>query len=106
VNLALNAIEAVEGRDDATVVIEVSAANGWAGISVRDNGPGIPDEYGNQIFEKFFRVPARNKHNVKGYGLGLNFASQVMTQHGGSISLKHHSKGGAIFTLHFPNQKE
>lgn len=104
INLIDNSLKYAGPEPEIVVLIKCQSSG--ASLSVRDNGPGIPDEYSNQIFEKFFRVPARNKHNVKGYGLGLNFASQVMMQHGGSISLKHHSKGGAIFTLHFPNQKE
>jgi signal transduction histidine kinase len=43
---------------------------------------------------------------VKGYGLGLNFASLVMARHGGSISLSDHSEGGALFTLHFPGRSK
>jgi signal transduction histidine kinase len=74
-------------------------------ISVADNGPGIPGEYKDQIFEKFFRIPAGNTHNVKGYGLGLNFASQVMAQHGGSIAFENLPEKGCRFTLNFPSQK-
>jgi two-component system phosphate regulon sensor histidine kinase PhoR len=75
-------------------------------LSVSDNGPGIPDEYKDQVFEKFFRIPSGNKHNVKGYGLGLNFARQVMVQHGGSISFKNRPEGGCSFTLYFPPTKK
>ena len=71
-------------------------------LTVRDKGPGIPEEYKNQVFQKFFRIPAGDTHNVKGYGLGLNFAAQVMAQHGGSISFKNLSEGGCRFTLQFP----
>ena len=71
-------------------------------LSVEDRGPGIPDEYREQIFEKFFRIPDGNKHNVKGYGMGLNFASQVMERHSGSISYFNLPGGGCRFTLQFP----
>ncbi len=71
-------------------------------LSVTDKGPGIPEEYKDQVFEKFFRIPAGNKHNVKGYGLGLNFASQVMAKHGGRISYSNQPEGGCRFTLEFP----
>ncbi len=73
-------------------------------LSVLDHGPGIPAEYKDQLFEKFYRVPSGDQHNVKGYGLGLNFAYQVMKKHGGSISYNNLSGGGSNFTLHF--QKE
>ncbi len=70
-------------------------------ISVSDNGPGIPPEYLNRVFDKFFRVPGGNIHNTKGYGLGLSYASQVMRHHGGSIRVQNLSGGGCRFELHF-----
>ncbi len=74
-------------------------------LSVQDNGPGIPDAYKKQIFDKFFRIPAGDRHDVKGHGLGLNYASQVMAQHGGRISVKNLSPTGCIFTLHFVDDR-
>jgi len=70
-------------------------------ISIADKGPGIPPAFHDRIFEKFFRVPSGNEHSVKGYGLGLSYAAQVMQQHGGSIKVANHPGGGAIFTLTF-----
>ena len=75
-------------------------------LSVSDNGPGIPEDYLSKVFEKFFRVPADNKHNVKGYGLGLNYALMVMKQHGGSITVINNEIKGCTFTLTFPKIKE
>jgi len=71
-------------------------------LMIRDKGPGIPDEYRDQVFDKFFRIPAGDRHNVKGYGLGLNFAAQVMHQLEGSISFRNLSGGGCEFILEFP----
>jgi two-component system phosphate regulon sensor histidine kinase PhoR len=68
-------------------------------LSVTDNGPGIPEDYRNKVFEKFFRVPASNQHNVKGYGLGLSYAAQVMQQHKGSIAVTNVPEGGCRFTV-------
>lgn len=68
-------------------------------ISVTDNGPGIPEDYRHKVFEKFFRVPSRNEHNVKGYGLGLSYAAQVMQQHKGSIAVANVPEGGCRFTV-------
>lgn len=70
-------------------------------LCVTDNGPGIPEEYSEKVFEKFFRVPTGNKHNAKGYGLGLSYAAQVMQQHMGSIRLANIPEGGCRFTLTF-----
>ena len=71
-------------------------------LTISDNGPGIPEEYKEKIFEKFFRVPTGNRHNVKGYGLGLSYVALVMAQHKGNISVMNHASGGCTFTLTFP----
>jgi signal transduction histidine kinase len=73
--------------------------NGKININVTDNGPGIPDQYRKKVFEKFFRVPMQDKHNVKGYGLGLTYAAQVMEQHKGAISVVNIPEGGCTFTV-------
>ncbi|MCC6412282.1 MAG: HAMP domain-containing histidine kinase [Saprospiraceae bacterium] len=56
-------------------------------LFVSDNGPGIPEVYRDKIFEKFFRVPSGNRHNVKGHGLGLHYVATVLHQMGGAIRL-------------------
>ncbi len=71
-------------------------------IEVSDNGAGIPEEYHDRIFEKFFRLPSGNVHNVKGYGLGLSFASLVMQIHGGTISIRNHTPG-CSFIIKLPS---
>lgn len=71
-------------------------------ISIKDNGPGIPNEYLDKVFDKFFRVPTQDKHNVKGYGLGLNYAKLVIQHHKGSISVRNLSEGGCEFIVKIP----
>lgn len=85
-------------------VIRITTAKtaGFIVVSIKDNGPGIPQEYIGRIFERFFRIPAGNRHNVKGYGLGLSYAELVMKQHSGSISVRNNSEGGCEFILSFP----
>lgn len=78
------------GRKDESILIEIN-----------DNGPGIPPQYQRKIFEKFFRLPTNDVHNVKGYGLGLSFAYLVMQLHKGSIEVKNHNPG-CSFILKFP----
>jgi signal transduction histidine kinase len=74
-------------------------------ISVTDNGPGIDHEYLDKVFDHFFRVPKGNKHNIKGYGLGLSYADLVMKQHGGKITVENNQQGsGCTFALHFPKK--
>ena len=56
-------------------------------ISVSDNGIGIAPEHQRHVFEKFYRVPHGDVHEVKGYGIGLYFAKTIVERHGGRISL-------------------
>jgi len=84
------------------IEVKTSQKNGTVLLSISDNGPGIPEEYLSKVFDKFFRVPTGNKHDVKGYGLGLSFASMVMKQHKGEISVENLAKNGCRFTLKFP----
>lgn len=90
--------------DDPEIHIIIGCRTSGTSLSVSDKGPGIPEQYRDHVFEKFFRIPAGNRHNVKGYGLGLNFASQVMTRHGGKISFRNLPEGGCCFTLEFPRE--
>lgn len=85
-------------------LIDIDLKRGKEGIFllVSDNGPGIPEEYHQKIFEKFFRVPQHNRHNVKGYGLGLHYAAHIMKHHNGSITVRNNPSGGCAFTLFFP----
>lgn len=71
-------------------------------LAVKDNGIGIPPEYQNKIFEKFFRVPHGNTHNAKGYGLGLSYVSQVIKKHGGNIEVRSKPANGTTFIIQLP----
>jgi len=86
------------------VEIEISLARtqDQIKVSVSDRGLGIPSEYRNRIFGKFFRVPTGDQHNVKGYGLGLNYAKLVVEQHVGKIKYAERPGGGSIFEIILP----
>lgn len=83
INLVDNSIKYCDKTPE--ILIRSMVEGNSARIEVQDNGPGIPAEYKQKIFEKFFRVPSGNVHNVKGYGLGLSYASLVMKLHKGCI---------------------
>ncbi|MBK7441482.1 MAG: HAMP domain-containing histidine kinase [Bacteroidetes bacterium] len=102
--VVFNLIENSLKYSDAVPEIQVNifADGTYVFITISDNGPGIPDDYKHKIFEKFFRVPSGNKHNIKGYGLGLYYAAEVMQQMGGTIAVKNNPDKGCTFTLTFP----
>lgn len=68
---------------------------------VKDNGPGIPKDYSEKIFDKYFRIPTGNLHDIKGFGLGLAYVKQIVLLHQGSIKME--SEKGTIFTITLPN---
>lgn len=90
------------GGHDVSISVNLWKENGHVYISVIDNGPGIPKEYLSKVFDRFFRVPTGDKHNVKGFGLGLSFASLVMKQHNGTIKANNLSDKGCEIVLEFP----
>lgn len=71
-------------------------------LSVSDNGIGIPAGYKDRIFDKFFRVPTGDHHNVKGYGLGLSYVAYVVNRHGGEIRVRSEEGVGSHFTIKIP----
>lgn len=69
-------------------------------ISFSDKGPGIDAIYRNKIFERFFRIPEQgDTHNVKGFGLGLNYVKQIVEKHGGTITLETEKGAGSNFII-------
>jgi signal transduction histidine kinase len=83
------------------ITINIDENSNHLFLSVADNGPGIPQEYLGKVFDKFFRVPMGDKHNVKGYGLGLSYVKQVVSRHNGTIIVKNLDKG-CVFTISLP----
>jgi len=71
-------------------------------FSVSDNGIGIPPAYKEKVFDKFFRVPTGDKHNIKGYGLGLSYVAEVIKRHQGNVQVESELGKGSTFTAKFP----
>ncbi|MEM7104043.1 MAG: HAMP domain-containing sensor histidine kinase [Bacteroidota bacterium] len=99
-NLVDNALKYSHEQPEIEILLEQREQR--VRLTVKDQGIGISEEYKNKIFDKFFRVPTGNKHNVKGYGLGLSYVASVIDQHRGSIEVESQPGGGTCFTIDLP----
>lgn len=100
-NLIDNALK-YSAEAPPVITIQLQKIDNNIQLVISDNGIGIPSAYLNEIFNKFFRVPQGNQHNIKGYGLGLNYVSNIIKQHQGSIRVKSQEGLGTTFTILLP----
>lgn len=106
-NLILNILEnAVKYCDkNPEITLGVQGAEKSVLLSFADNGIGIRPDDRKKIFKKFYRVPTGNVHNVKGFGLGLDYVKKIVDAHKWKIKVKENPNEGSIFTLIIPKLK-
>jgi two-component system phosphate regulon sensor histidine kinase PhoR len=99
-NLLDNALK--YGGNNSQIKITCNTENGNMLLKIADNGIGIPSQYQDKIFDRFFRVPSGDVHNVKGYGLGLSYAKSIIERHNGTISFTSKENIGTEFIISIP----
>jgi signal transduction histidine kinase len=99
-NLVDNAIK--YSPDACSVRLGVTAHNGSVAVSVADGGPGVGEQERREIFRKFTRGAAARSLNVKGTGIGLTMANQIVKAHGGRLELESEPGRGSTFTMVLP----
>ena len=103
-NLIDNALKYSPDTPEIDLVLEEE--NSAIKFSVKDKGIGIPDVYVDKIFEKFFRVPSGDQHDIKGHGLGLSYVAGVINKHKGKIAVDSKKNIGTLFTISLPKVYE
>jgi signal transduction histidine kinase len=92
-------------KEDTPVSIKITTENtddDQLSISIKDNGIGIKKDDLKRIFERFYRVSTGNRHDVKGFGIGLAYVKQVITQVGGNIKVESDYGKGTTFIIKLP----
>ena len=99
-NLIENAVK--YNYDDGWIRVTLNADHKFFYVKIQDSGVGIPDEFQDKIFERFYRVDKARSRETGGTGLGLALTRNVVLLHRGSIKLYSKEKEGTTFTVRIP----
>jgi len=103
-NIIFNLLDNANKYTPWAPIIQIKTKNIAEGIliSIKDNGVGISKSNQKKIFDKLYRVPTGNVHNVKGFGLGLSYVKTVVEKHNGKITIDSELKKGTTFSIYLP----
>lgn len=93
-------------KDTPKITVDAKDTDSEIIVSVKDNGIGMTKDTLKKIFDKFYRVPTGNVHNVKGFGLGLAYVKTMMEAHKGYIAVESELDKGSNFIIHIPRNHE
>ena len=82
--------------------LQTNPASGKGTLDVADRGIGVPEAQRERIFERFHRVPTGDRHDVKGFGLGLHYVRTILQAHNATVRCLPRPDGGALFRIEFP----
>ena len=107
-NIIFNLLDNANKYSPEKPEIKIQTSNNPHGISIsiEDKGRGMSKDNVNKIFDKFYRVPTGNLHDVKGFGLGLSYVKTMIEAHFGTINVKSEFSKGTIFNLTIPYNHE
>lgn len=101
-NLLDNSLKYTDKNPEITIGLKVQVKKRI--LMVQDRGIGIPGNYSRRVFDRFYRVPTGNVHDVKGFGLGLYYVRKVVRAHGWKISLESKEKEGTLIRIIIPGK--
>jgi signal transduction histidine kinase len=96
-NLLDNALK--YSKEDPHIKVTLIRHTEYFELRISDNGVGIPEAYRAKIFEQFFRVPNGDRHNIKGYGLGLSYVNHIVQKHMGFVEIETELEKGSTFIV-------
>ena len=107
-NLVHNLLDNANKYSEGAPEITVSTRSNESGLflEVADRGIGMSKAVQNRVFERFYRETTGNIHNVKGFGLGLNYVKAIADAHGGAVTVESDPGKGSIFTVFLPYKNE
>nr|WP_198428388.1 ATP-binding protein [Nocardia bovistercoris] len=100
--VVLNLLDNAARYADSTVEVRLARDDGTARLEIGDDGPGIPDDERERVFDRFYRIQHDRSRHTGGTGLGLAIVAEIVTAHHGSVHIERSSAGGALVVIELP----